>query len=54
MKICVLDFNKKAELVKEKLLSGKSFEEYEKKIAPALCTEGKYTVFFSVCKNPFI
>lgn len=49
MKICVLDFNKKAELLKEKLLSGKSFEEYEKKIAPALCTEGKYTAFFSVC-----
>lgn len=49
MKICVLDFNKKAELLKEKLLSGKTFEEYEEKIAPALCTEGLFTVFFSVC-----
>ena len=49
MKICVLDFNKKAELLKAKLLSGKSFEEYERKIASSLCTEGMFTVFFSVC-----
>lgn len=49
MKICVLDFNRKAELLKEKLLSGKSFEEYERKIAPSLCTEGMFTVFLSVC-----
>ncbi len=49
MKICVLNFEKKAELLKEKLLLGKSFEEYEKKIASSLCSEGRFTVFFSVC-----
>lgn len=49
MKICVLDFNRKAELLKTKLFGKKSVEEVEKKIAPALCTEGLYTVFFSLC-----
>lgn len=49
MKICVLDFNRKAELLKAKLLGKKAVEEVEKKIAPALCTEGLYTVFFSLC-----
>jgi len=49
MKICVLDFERKADLLKNKLLSGKSFEEYERKIAPSLCTEGMFTVFISVC-----
>ncbi len=49
MKICVLDFNRKAELLKAKLFGTKTVEEVEKKIAPALCTEGLYTVFFSLC-----
>ncbi len=49
MKICVIDFNKKNELLKEKILGKKSFEELEKKIATSLCTENKFTVFFSVC-----
>lgn len=49
MKICVLDFNMKAALLKEQLLGNKSFDELEKKIAPSLCTDGLFTVFFSVC-----
>ena len=49
MKICVLDFNRKAELLKAKLFGTKTVEEVEKKIAPALCTEGLYTIFFSLC-----
>lgn len=51
MNIYVLDFEKKAALLKEKLLSGKSFEEYEAKIAPSLCTKEMFTVFFSLCNT---
>ena len=51
MKIYVLEFNDKAELLKERLLAGKTFEELEEKFAPSLCVEGKYTVFFSVCNT---
>ncbi len=51
MNIYVLDFNKKSDLLKDKLLSGKSFSELEKKIAPSLCTEGMFTVFFSICNT---
>lgn len=51
MKICVFDFKKKSELLKEQLLGKKTFDEMEKKIAPSLCTNGMYTVFFSVCNT---
>ena len=51
MKIGVIDFNKKAELLKDKILGKKSFDELEQKISSSLCTEGRYTVFFSVCNT---
>ncbi|MBO5377774.1 MAG: glycosyl hydrolase family 88 [Ruminiclostridium sp.] len=51
MKIYVLEFNEKAELLKNKLLSGKTFEELEEQYAPALCISGLFTVFFSVCNT---
>ena len=51
MKICVIDFNKKADLLKKKLLGAKNFEELEKIVAPSLCTNGLFTVFFSVCNT---
>ncbi len=51
MKIYVLEFNEKAELLKNKLLSGKNFQELEEKFAPDICTQGLYTVFFSVCNT---
>ncbi len=49
MKICVIDFNKKAELLKDKLLKGKSFEKLQANIAPKLCTDGLFAAFISVC-----
>lgn len=51
MKIFVLDFNKKSELIKNEILGKKTFDELEQKISPSLCTEGKYTVFFSICNT---
>ncbi len=51
MKICVLDFNKKSALLKKRLLGKKSFDELEKKLAPDLCTENSFTVFFSLCNT---
>lgn len=51
MKISEIEFNKKSGLLKEKLLGKKSFDELEEKIAPSLCTEGLFTVFFSVCNT---
>ena len=51
MKICVLDFNKKSDLLKKRLLGKKSFDELEKKLAPDLCTENSFTVFFSLCNT---
>ncbi|MBQ8841671.1 MAG: glycosyl hydrolase family 88 [Ruminiclostridium sp.] len=49
MKICVLDFNKKAKLLEEKLLDGKSFEALEEEISVNLCENGLYAAFISVC-----
>lgn len=51
MKIYVLEFNEKAELLKDKLLSNKTFEELEEQFGPSLCTDGLYTVFFSICNK---
>ena len=51
MKICVLDFNKKAELLRDRLLGGKSFSQLEAKIAPKLCEEGLFAAFLSVCNG---
>ena len=49
MKINVMEFNKKADLLKEAFLERMSFEEMEQSFSPVLCTQGKYTVFISVC-----
>ncbi len=51
MNICAIDFKKKAELLKAHFLGNTGFEELQEQIAPSLCTEGKYTVFFSVCNT---
>lgn len=49
MKINVIEFNKKAELLRDAFLERMSFEEMERSFAPELCTNGKYTAFISVC-----
>lgn len=49
MKINVIEFNKKAELLKESFCSEHSFEQLEQRFAPDLCTKGRYTVFLSIC-----
>lgn len=51
MKIYVLEFNEKAELLKNKLLGAKTFQQLEEQFAPDICTDGLYTVFFSVCNT---
>ena len=49
MKINVIEFNKKADLLKDAFLQRMSFEEMERSFSSELCTEGKYTAFISVC-----
>ncbi len=49
MNINVIEFNKKADLLKMAFLQRMSFEEMESSFSSDLCTEGKYTVFISVC-----
>ncbi len=49
MKIYVFDFNKKAELLKSQIFGKSGFEKLQAKIAPSLCIENMFTVFFSVC-----
>ncbi len=49
MNIYVIEFNKKAEQLKNAILDGRSFEELEAEIAPELCTEGLFAAFISVC-----
>lgn len=49
MKICVIDFNKKAKLLEEKLLGGKNYEALEEEICGNLCENGLYAAFISVC-----
>lgn len=49
MKICVLDFNKKTELLKDRLLGKKTFAQLQEIVAPRLCTPGIYAAFMSVC-----
>ncbi len=49
MKINVIEFNKKAELLKASFCNENTFEQLQQRFAPELCTEGVFTVFLSVC-----
>ncbi len=49
MKINVIEFNKKAELLQASFCERMSFAEMERHIAESLCTKGMFTVFFSIC-----
>ncbi len=49
MKICVLDFNKKVDLLKNQLLGKKTFAKLQEIITPHICTNGLFAAFISVC-----
>lgn len=49
MNINVIEFNKKAELLKESFCEKADLKALEEKFSPDLCTKGMYTVFLSVC-----
>lgn len=49
MNINVIEFNKKAELLKASFCERMSFGEMEECFAPRLCTDGRFTVFLSIC-----
>lgn len=51
LKICVMDFEKKAELLKSGFLGKKSFENLQKKLSQTICAGNGFTVFFSVCDS---
>jgi len=51
MKICVLDFNKKAELLEQAFLDGKDWSQLQQEHSADIDTNGLYCAFVSVCDS---